>query len=82
MDTDFEAGFDSIFTTVVKLFQLIYSEGLILWEFFSTALVDTSPEIAELLPEFANYTPFDLMFGLGLIGVLVFGLIKFFIGIF
>lgn len=79
--------FEPLFTQIISLFGLMYSSGVKLFEFFSTPLIDTLakdtmfedivPVIDWFLP-LANSTPFELMFGVGLIAVLCVGVAKYF----
>lgn len=76
-----QEGFSQIFIQFIRIFQVLYDEGQTLWLFFSTPLGESNSEIVDLLPELAEYAPFEIMFGVGLIYVLIFGLVKFFFGI-
>lgn len=71
----------TFFESLVELFGMIYTSGTLLWQWLSTPIKDTFGDNAEYIGELANQTPLELMFGVGLIVILVYQLVKFIMGI-
>lgn len=77
-------SFTDMFTAIIDLFQLMYNAGIALFDFFSSPLMETignEGELAEWLEAVLPYTPFELMFGFGLMTVLATLFIKVFVPI-
>lgn len=77
-------GFTQILDSLIQIFGLIYTSGVMLFNFLSTPIADSgaASELVDLIGDLAYYTPFELMFGTGLILVLIICLAKFVLGIF
>jgi hypothetical protein len=76
--------FSRLFESVVRIFELMYYGGVQLFTFFSAPFsetIGTDPEIAEFLGDWISYTPFELMFGFGMVFVLTMMFVKLFIPI-
>lgn len=73
---NFSVGFDQIITSITKLFYSIYITGQLLWDWLSSPLSEIGMDL-DILGDLVNYTPFELMFGAGLILVLIMCLVKF-----
>lgn len=78
------ADFTRMFNAVIHIFELMYFAGIELFNFFSSPLQDSigsEGELAEWLEAVLPYTPFELMFGFGLMTVLATLFVKVFIPI-
>lgn len=76
-----EVGFTQILSSFVELFGIIYTSGYMLFTWLSSPITNQAGAFGELLGEFGDFTPLEIMFGSGLILVLIFAFIKFFLGI-
>lgn len=75
---DIAVGFSQIFSSVVQLWGVVYTTGLLLWNWFSTPLADSADsELVDFLGDFALYTPFELMLGPAILLILILALVKF-----
>jgi hypothetical protein len=70
-------GITEIFSSMVELFGVIYNTAYMLYAFFTTPLVNSAGGSEQLLGDLANFTPFELMFGPGIILALVFAVVGF-----
>ena len=71
-------GFSQIFASMVELFGLIYTTGGMLFQWLSTPLFySVGSDAASILGDLVSYSPMDLIFGPGLLVVLVLCLVKF-----
>lgn len=70
-------GFSQIFTSLVELFGVIYTTGTMLFAWMITPLSETFGDADPILGDIVMYTPFELMFGVGLFVLLALALVKF-----
>lgn len=71
-------GISQLFMQILELFGIIYNTGILIWQWLSKPLIETTgSEQLEILGEIAEYTPLELMFGLGLFVILIYQLVKF-----
>lgn len=70
-------GINQIISQFVELFGVIYTTGQMLFGFLSTPLADTGSDYVSIFGDLAYMTPFELMFGVGLIVILILALVKF-----
>lgn len=73
----FITGFSQVFTSLVELFGVIYTTGNILFAWMITPLSETFGDSDAILGDLVFYSPFELIFGVGLFSVLVLALVKF-----
>lgn len=72
-----QTGFTQVLSSLVELFGIIYTTGNMLFAWLSTPLSESATDYTDLLGSLAVYSPFELMFGVGLFVVLVLSLVKF-----
>lgn len=71
-------GFAQFFSSIAELFGVIYTSGIMLYSWLVTPLIESADSgAAELLGELAAYSPLQLMFGPGILVVLIYALVKF-----
>ena len=74
------SGIETIFSSIVELFGLIYTGGHLLFSFFSSPIVESlgefGPGVSEILGDFAYLSPFEIMFGPVLLVFLVLALAR------
>lgn len=73
----FVTGFSQVFTSLVELFGIIYTSGNMLFSWLSTPLAETAEGSEALLGDLVAFSPFELIFGVGLFSILLMALIKF-----
>lgn len=72
-----DIGIHQIMSSMVELFGVVYTSGLMLLDFFTTPINQNAPGFETFLGDFASLTPFEFMFGPALILILVIGFVKF-----
>ena len=72
-----EIGIRQIMDSMVELFGVIYTSGLMLLDFLTTPIEQNAPGFEDFLGDFALLTPFEFMFGPAIILVLVIAFVKF-----
>lgn len=72
-------GITQILNSFVSLFGIIYSTGQALFTWISTPFEELGFEWASYLGDFAQSTPIEVMFGSGLLVILVYAFVKFII---
>ena len=72
-------GITQIMNSFVSLFGIIYTTGQALFTWFSTPFEELGFEWLSYLGDYAQSTPIEVMFGMGLFVILVYAFVKFII---